>query len=175
MPQGRLGFRVYGGLRKVYAMTCGAYIRAERKKAGLTLLELGKRSGLGLSQVSDLETGRRRMSARSWVRLTDALDIGFGIKYELWSEQAKNELYQAGVDLYGGVASEGYLTPRQLEVLEFIRDTIARLGYAPTLREIAEEFGFSSTASAQKHIALLQKKGYLHRDKNQKRGLVVLV
>lgn len=66
-----------------------------------------------------------------------------------------------------------YLTERQRQVLGFIERTIATRGVAPTLREIAEEFRFTSTASAQKHVGLLEKKGFLKRIKNQKRGLVV--
>lgn len=64
-----------------------------------------------------------------------------------------------------------FLTPRQREVLEYIRVSIAERGVAPTLREIAEAFGFSTTASAQKHVALLESKGFLRRVPNQKRGL----
>jgi repressor LexA len=64
------------------------------------------------------------------------------------------------------------LTERQAEVLGFIRDFIAERGYSPTLQEISDEFGFSSTASAQKHVTLLMKKGHLTRVKYQRRGLV---
>jgi repressor LexA len=66
-----------------------------------------------------------------------------------------------------------YLTQRQRDVLGYIRQTVSQRGVAPTLREISETFGFSSTASAQKHVALLEKKGYLRREKHQKRGLVL--
>jgi len=66
-----------------------------------------------------------------------------------------------------------YLTPKQRQVLDFIRQMIKADGVAPTLREISEHFGFSSTASAQKHVNLLAKKGFLVRDKHQKRGLVL--
>ena len=66
-----------------------------------------------------------------------------------------------------------YLTERQRDVLGFIATEIDRNGVAPTLREISEKFGFASTASAQKHIALLERKGYLRREKHQKRGLVL--
>ena len=67
-----------------------------------------------------------------------------------------------------------YLTERQQDVLSFIRDRIESSGMAPTLQEIADAFAFRSTASAQKHIALLQKKGFLRREKHQKRGLVLV-
>jgi len=66
-----------------------------------------------------------------------------------------------------------YLTERQLEVLSFIRKTIDQRGIAPTLREISDILGCSSTAAGQKHVNLLIKKGYLKREKHQKRGLVV--
>ncbi len=66
-----------------------------------------------------------------------------------------------------------YLTERQRDVLDFIRRRIDGDGIAPTLQEIADEFGFASTASAQKHVGLLEKKGFLRREKHQKRGLLL--
>ncbi len=66
-----------------------------------------------------------------------------------------------------------YLTERQRDVLEFISRRIEMDGIAPTLQEIADAFGFRSTASAQKHVAHLEKKGFLQREKHQKRGLVL--
>jgi len=64
------------------------------------------------------------------------------------------------------------LTPRQREVLEFIQGHLALQGVAPTLREIAAAFGFASTASAQKHVLELERKGWLRRLKHRRRGLV---
>ena len=66
-----------------------------------------------------------------------------------------------------------YLTERQRDVLQFIEDRINRDGVAPTLQEIADAFGFRSTASAQKHVAHLETKRFLERRKHQKRGLVL--
>ena len=66
-----------------------------------------------------------------------------------------------------------YLTERQRDVLAYIADRVADVGVAPTLREIAERFGFSSTASAQKHVLHLERKGFLVREKHQKRGLAL--
>lgn len=66
-----------------------------------------------------------------------------------------------------------YLTERQRDVLQFIEDRIDQDGVAPTLQEIADAFGFRSTASAQKHVAHLERKGFLERRKHQKRGLVL--
>lgn len=67
-----------------------------------------------------------------------------------------------------------FLTARQRDVLEFIEERIGAHGVAPTLQEISTHFGFSSTASAQKHVNLLVIKGFLDRDKHQKRGLTVV-
>lgn len=66
-----------------------------------------------------------------------------------------------------------YLTERQRDVLAFIRRKIEHDRCAPTLQEIADQFGFASTASAQKHVGLLEKKGFVRREKHQKRGLVL--
>jgi len=64
-----------------------------------------------------------------------------------------------------------YLTERQKQVLDFLRQFAAENGYAPTHREICEEFGFSSYGTVHKHLKLLERKGYLRRHWNQKRGV----
>ena len=65
----------------------------------------------------------------------------------------------------------GYLTERQREILEFIRESLSRRGVSPTHREICERFGYSSYGTVHKHLKLLEKKGYLRRHWNQKRGV----
>ena len=69
---------------------------------------------------------------------------------------------------------ETYLTERQKAILEFIVEYQNQHGISPTHREIREEFGYSSFGTVYKHLKLLQQKGYLRRDWNQKRGLVLL-
>ena len=64
-----------------------------------------------------------------------------------------------------------YLTPRQKQILEFIRDFRREKGYSPTHREICERFGFTSYGTVHKHLKLLESKGFLRRDWNQKRGV----
>ncbi len=64
-----------------------------------------------------------------------------------------------------------YLTERQKAILEFIAEYQQRHGISPTHREIRDEFGYSSFGTVYKHLKLLQEKGYLNRDWNQKRGL----
>jgi len=64
-----------------------------------------------------------------------------------------------------------YLTERQRDILKFIRDFKKRKGVAPTHKEICEAFGFSSYGTVYKHLSLLEKKGLIRRDWNQKRGV----
>jgi repressor LexA len=63
------------------------------------------------------------------------------------------------------------LTPRQREVLEFIRDTIRRKGYPPTVREVNDHFGFSSPGTARDHLKALERKGYFSRVRGRSRGI----
>src|SRR5947209_18069626 len=67
-----------------------------------------------------------------------------------------------------------YLTERQRDILQFIRQFQADKGVAPTHREICDHFGFSSYGTVYKHLSLLQKKGLIRRDWNQKRGVEVV-
>jgi len=64
-----------------------------------------------------------------------------------------------------------YLTERQRDILEFIRSFQKERGVAPTHREICDHFGFSSYGTVYKHLSLLEKKGLIRRDWNQKRGV----
>ncbi len=64
-----------------------------------------------------------------------------------------------------------YLTERQRDILAFIKRHQAENGVTPTHKEICEEFGFSSYGTVYKHLSLLQKKGLIRKDWNQKRGV----
>jgi repressor LexA len=64
-----------------------------------------------------------------------------------------------------------YLTERQRDILNFIREFQKERGVAPTHREICDQFGFSSYGTVYKHLSLLEKKGLIRRDWNQKRGV----
>ena len=64
-----------------------------------------------------------------------------------------------------------YLTERQRDILNFIREHQKDHGVAPTHREICDHFGFSSYGTVYKHLSLLEKKGLIRRDWNQKRGV----
>lgn len=65
------------------------------------------------------------------------------------------------------------LTWRQRKVLQVIRDSVQRRGYPPSMREIGEAVGLSSTSSVSYQLATLQQKGYLRRDAGRPRTVEV--
>jgi len=67
------------------------------------------------------------------------------------------------------------LTPRQRRVLEVIKDSVERRGYPPSMREIGEEVGLTSTSSVAHQLATLERKGFLRRDPNRPRAVEVKV
>jgi repressor LexA len=63
------------------------------------------------------------------------------------------------------------LTDRQRQVLEFIDAEVRERGYPPSVREIGEAVGLSSSSTVHAHLAALQDKGYLTRDPTKPRAL----
>jgi repressor LexA len=66
------------------------------------------------------------------------------------------------------------LTDRQRQVLEFIDGEIRSRGYPPSVREIGEAVGLSSSSTVHAHLAALQDKGYLRRDPTKPRALELI-
>jgi repressor LexA len=65
------------------------------------------------------------------------------------------------------------LTPRQQQVLDFIDDQVRRRGYPPSVREIGEAVGLSSSSTVHAHLGALQDKGYLRRDPTKPRAIEI--
>ena len=65
------------------------------------------------------------------------------------------------------------LTWRQRKVLQVIRESVQKRGYPPSMREIGEAVGLTSTSSVSYQLSTLQKKGYLHRDVGRPRTVEV--
>src|SRR3954453_16733532 len=80
---------------------------------------------------------------------------------------------QTVTELPDGPADATGLTPRQRRVLEVIRDSVERRGYPPSMREIGEAVGLTSTSSVAHQLASLQRKGFLRRDANRPRAVEV--
>jgi repressor LexA len=65
------------------------------------------------------------------------------------------------------------LTWRQRKVLQVIRDSVQKRGFPPSMREIAEAVGLTSTSSVAYQLSTLQRKGYLRRDIGRPRTVEV--
>lgn len=65
------------------------------------------------------------------------------------------------------------LTGKRRQILEFIADHIQRNGYPPSVREIGEAVGLSSSSTVHTHLQLLQREGFLRRDPTKPRTLSV--
>jgi repressor LexA len=64
-------------------------------------------------------------------------------------------------------------TPRQQEVLEFIRDEQQSKGITPSTREIQEHFGYASQTSVMDHLNALRKKGAILPSRGVARSIVL--
>ena len=67
------------------------------------------------------------------------------------------------------------LTPRQQRVLAHIKEAIEKRGYPPSMREIGEAVGLTSSSSVAHQLRVLEEKGFLKRDPNRPRALEVFL
>ncbi len=63
------------------------------------------------------------------------------------------------------------VTPRQRRILEFIAETLREQGYPPTVREIGEAVGLTSSSSVHSQLENLERKGLLHKDPTKPRAI----
>ncbi len=63
-------------------------------------------------------------------------------------------------------------TEKQLRILDVIREFTAEMGYPPSVREIGERVGLSSSSTVQSHLKTLERRGLLRRDPTKPRALV---
>lgn len=62
---------------------------------------------------------------------------------------------------------------KQMEILQYIYDTVDRRGFPPTVREICAAVGLSSTSTVHGHLARLEKKGFIFKDATKPRAIEV--
>jgi repressor LexA len=65
------------------------------------------------------------------------------------------------------------LTERQRTILDVIRASVTSRGYPPSIREIGDAVGLTSTSSVAHQLRTLERKGYLRRDANRPRAVDV--
>lgn len=66
------------------------------------------------------------------------------------------------------------LTPRQKEIFKFIQQELQRKGYPPSVREIGEAVGLSSSSTVHAHLERLEEMGYIRRDPTKPRAIEIL-
>ena len=69
---------------------------------------------------------------------------------------------------------QGNITPKQKEILEYIKDQILTRGFPPAVREICEAVQLKSTSSVHSHLETLEKNGYIRRDPTKPRAIEIL-
>lgn len=66
------------------------------------------------------------------------------------------------------------LSDRQQKILQFLRTFTLENGYPPTIREIGEAVGISSTSVVNYNLNVLQREGLIYRDRTVSRGIRLL-
>lgn len=69
--------------------------------------------------------------------------------------------------------AQAELTPRQRRILDFISGTVREQGYPPTVREIGEAVGLTSSSSVHAQLANLERRGLLHKDATKPRAMTL--
>ena len=68
----------------------------------------------------------------------------------------------------------GKISAKQEEILHYIKDTILKKGYPPTVREICEAVNLKSTSSVHAHLETLEKNGYIRKDSTKQRAIEIV-
>ena len=70
--------------------------------------------------------------------------------------------------------SQGKITEKQRQILEFVKQEILRKGYPPAVREICEAVNLKSTSSVHAHLETLERNGYIRRDSSKTRAIEIV-
>ncbi len=70
--------------------------------------------------------------------------------------------------------SQGKISAKQREILEYIRSQILDRGYPPSVREICDAVHLKSTSSVHSHLETLEKNGYIRRDPLKPRAIELI-
>lgn len=66
------------------------------------------------------------------------------------------------------------LTPRQQQILNFIKNEVKKKNYPPSVREICKAVGLNSSSTVHTHLASLEKKGYIRRNPTKPRAIEII-
>ena len=88
-------------------------------------------------------------------------------KVNLWD--AQNTDWKKEVSM-----GQGKISPKQKEILEYIKSQILERGFPPAVRDICEAVHLKSTSSVHSHLETLEKNGYIRRDPTKPRAIEIL-
>jgi repressor LexA len=74
----------------------------------------------------------------------------------------------------GSTQSKTRLSRRQQQILEYIRESVISRGFPPSIREIGEAVGLSSSSTVHSHLRSLETKGFLRRNPSKPRSIELL-
>lgn len=66
------------------------------------------------------------------------------------------------------------LSEKQIKILKYIKDELTMKGYPPSIREICQAVGLSSTSSVHAHLNTLENKGYIKKGNNKRRAIELI-
>lgn len=86
-------------------------------------------------------------------------------------EYPEHTCYNSADVIWRGEQSMDDLTPRQKEILGYIKREVLKKGYPPSVREIGQAVGLSSSSTVHGHLGKLESKGYIRRDPTKPRAI----
>lgn len=70
--------------------------------------------------------------------------------------------------------AEVRITEKQQEILQYIEESVAKMGYPPSVREIGQAVRLKSTASVHDHLQALEDQGFIRRNSAKPRAITVI-
>ncbi|MGI6070026.1 MAG: transcriptional repressor LexA [Blautia sp.] len=68
----------------------------------------------------------------------------------------------------------GKISPKQQEILDYIKNTIMNKGFPPAVREICEAVHLKSTSTVHSHLEALERNGYIRKDPTKPRAIEIV-
>jgi repressor LexA len=171
-----------------------ARLAQRRAESGLSQADVAERMQTSQSAIARLESGQHDAQVSTLARYAEVLGLSLDLAEAIPSGHGSNQdLSRASTSRPKGrpgrkpkasvpvVIPETpdkpdpnhVLTWRQRKVLQVIRESVQKRGYPPSMREIGEAVGLTSTSSVSFQLSALQAKGYLHRDVGRPRTVEV--
>lgn len=147
-----------------------ARLTRRRAASGLSQAQVAGLMQTSQSAVARLESGQHDAQLSTLTRYAGALGLSLDFVEDAGTQAgAPTGKPEGSVPAGAGTMPERpdpdhALTWRQREVLQVIADSVQKHGYPPSMQEIAQAVGVSSTASVSHQLSSLQRKGYLYRD-----------